>query len=576
MNPAGAAALLHDAEPGRALDSTTQARLTALDLDWDEAAQRHRVRIPAQANIAADTVGQHAHGPQADRTALRFVDDTTGAVHELSFAELADAAARLAVLLRERAGVARGDVVAVHSGQRVETVIAHLAAYRLGAIVATLSQLYGADTVAHVLNDSGARVLVTQDTVWAPLRHLRLRCPALRTVIVAGAAQADEVPFWQHRHCDPTASVPVATRAEDPALLVYTSGSTGQPKGVLHAHRILHAYKPTLELFNNLELREPGLVFWTAADWAWVGGLNDIVFPSLQFGHCLVATQRRYEPEWALQFMQQHGVTHTLLTPTALNRLAQIHTPRTRWPQLKLRTIFTGGEPLPGATLRWLHDELGVACNEGYGMSEVNHMIGNCSKLRPLKPGSMGWQFPGHVAALVDEAGQPVPDGEVGEIVTPADTPTLFLGYWNQPALTTGMRLGPWIRTHDLAVRDADGYYWYRGRNDDLIKSAGYRIGPVEIEEVLMQHEAVAQAAVVGAPDAERTQIVVAFIVLRAHAGAGGEDLDGALRAHVRAHLGPYKVPRSWRYMEQLPCTSTGKVSRAALRDLLQARTQPK
>jgi acetyl-CoA synthetase len=198
-------------------------------------------------------------------------------------------------------------------------------------------------------------------------------------------------------------------------------------------------------------------------------------------------------------------------------------------------------------------------------MSEVNHMIGNCQRLRPIVPGSMGWEFPGHVAALVDEAGAPVADGEVGEIVTVADAPTLFLGYWRQPELTQAMRLGPWVRTRDLAVRDADGCYWYRGRSDDLIKSAGYRIGPVEIEEVLMRHPAVAEVAVIGVPDAERGQLVQACVVLRA-GHAPSDRLIAALGDHVRRALGPYKVPRVVQFMAMLPHTTTGKVSRALLR----------
>jgi acetyl-CoA synthetase len=556
---------------GAAADAAAFADAVAgLDLDWDGAAKRHRIRLPERANIASDTVGRHAAGPKAQAVAVRF-EDGDGRTTDITYAGLDAASDRLAVLLRDL-GVERGCVVAIHTGARIETVVAHLAVYKLGAIAATLSQLYGPDTVRHVVADSGAALLITQEDVWRPIAaEVRTGCPGLAHILVAGdrSVVADgEILFNRHADVDPGDFRPAATRGEDPALLVYTSGSTGLPKGVLHAHRILHAYKPTLELFNNLELREPGVVFWTAADWAWVGGLIDIVYPALLFGHRLIATQHRFEAEWALGFMERHGVTHILLTPTALNRLAQVARPRERWPRLALRTIFTGGEPLPSDTVRWLHDELRVVCNEGYGMSEVNHMIGNCRRLRPVKPGSMGWEFPGHVAALVDEEGRPVPDGEVGEIVTAPDAPTLFLGYWKRPDLTVGMRLGPWIRTRDLAVRDADGYYWYHGRNDDLIKSAGYRIGPVEVEDVLAQHPAVAEAAVVGRPDPERGQVVKAFVRLAGQvstAGAG-DHLADALREHVRVRLGPYKAPRLIEIVDEFPRTSTGKISRAALR----------
>jgi acetyl-CoA synthetase len=537
------------------------ALLSRLRLEPVPGSTRYRIAIPECANIAADTAGQFATGSVAQRPALIF-EHLDGRIETTSYGELNARAARFAGYLAGR-GIGRGDVVAVHTGSRLETGIAHLAAYRLGAIVATLSQLYGPDTVRHILIDSGARVLVTQDTVWASMRSLRGELPALANCIVVGDAVAGEQRFEDCVASDEMAST-VKTRADDPALLVYTSGSTGMPKGVMHAHRIVHAYRPTLDLFYNLELEEPSLVFWTAADWAWIGGLVDVVFPAWMYGHPVVASQHRFNELWSLDFMARHGVTHGLLTPTALKRLAQVPAPRQRW-NLRLRTIFTGGEALPGETLDWLENELGIVCNEGYGMSEVNHMIGNCRKLRTIRPGSMGWEFPGHVAALVDDNGEPVADGEVGEIVTTDSAPTLFLGYWRRPDLTAALRLGKWIRTHDLAVRDADGYYWYRGRNDDLIKSSGYRIGPTEIEDVLLSHPAVAEAAVIGAPDPDRGEIVKAFV--RVAAGHTPSDaLVTELQQHVKSRLALYKYPREVEFIDDFPLTSTGKVSRAALR----------
>ena len=537
------------------------ALLSRLHLKPVPGAGRYEIVLPEFANIAADTVGRYAGGPAADNPALIF-EHQDGRVEVTSYGELDARAARFAGYLSDR-GIGRGDVVAVHTGSRLETGIAHLAAYRLGATVATLSQLYGPDTLRHILVDSGARVLVTQDTVWAPMRSLRRELPALEHCIVVGEAVAGEHRFDECVAAGRAAPA-VATRADDPALLVYTSGSTGLPKGVMHGHRIVHAYRTTLDLFYNLELEEPGLVFWTPADWAWIGGLVDVVFPAWMYGHPVVASQHRFDERWSLDFMARHGVTHALMTPTALKRLAQVEAPR-RHRNLHLRTIFTGGEALPGETLNWLERELGIVCNEGYGMSEVNHMIGNCRKLRPIRPGSMGWEFPGHVAALVDENGEPVADGEVGEIVTTDQAPTLFLGYWGRPDLTAAMRLGPWIRTHDLAVRDRDGYYWYRGRNDDLIKSSGFRIGPAEVEDVLLAHPAVAEAAVIGVPDAQRGQIVKAFVrVAAGHPRCAA--LVGELQQHVKARLASYKYPREVEFIDEFPLTSTGKISRAALR----------
>ncbi|MFO0995940.1 MAG: AMP-binding protein [Alphaproteobacteria bacterium] len=541
------------------LDDSLLARL---NLRRIPGAARYEIIVPEFANIAGDTVGHWATHGRADCDAI-IHEHLDGRVERLSYAELDARSRQCARQLAER-GVARGDVVAIHTGARIETAITHLAVYKLGAIAATISQLTGPDSLEHILNDSGAVALVTEDSVWASMREVRRRCPKLRHCIVVGAPAGDEEPFSALLEGEATFE-PVRTRAEDPTLLIYTSGSTGMPKGVLHGHRILHAYKTSLSLFFNIELQERGLVFWTPADWAWVGGLVDVVYPAWAYGHVIVSSQHRFDPEWALGFMAKHGVTHSLVTPTGLKRMAQVTRPRERWPALRLKTIFTGGEALPGETLGWLNSALGIVCNEGYGTSEVNHMIGNCQALRPIKPGSMGWELPGHVAMLVDETGEPVADGEVGEVVTTDSDPTFFLGYWGRPDLTAAMRLGRWIRTRDLAVRDEDGYYWYRGRNDDLIKSAGYRIGPTEIEEVLLRHPAVAEAAVIGSPDKERGQIVKAFIKLAA-GYSPSEPLVKELQGHVRSRLAVYKYPRQIEFVDDFPVTSSGKVSRAELR----------
>lgn len=543
-------------------DPAFEAALDRLGLVPTGDGTRRRIPLPAHANITADTLGLHAEGPRADRVAIRF-EGLDGAVADITYGGLDDAVRRLATLFATL-GITRGDRVAIHTDARIETVIAHLACYRMGVIATALSQRYGPDTLRHCLRDSGARLLVTEACAWQPVAGLRADCPALAHVLVVGEAGPGEIPFEDWRAAPPQSGPCLHTAAEDPALLVYTSGSTGQPKGVLHAHRLLHGYRPSIALFYDLSLDMEEAVLWTPADWGWVAAWVDTIWPALQLGHRLVCSPHRFEPVWALDFMALHGVTHTLLLPTGLNRLAQIPDPRAGR-SFRLRCIFTGGEPLPASTIAWVEEALGTVLNEGYGMSEVNHMIGNCRALRPIRRGSMGWEYPGHVATLVDEAGVEVADGEVGEIVTVPTTPTLFLGYWNQPDLTAAMRLGPWVRTGDLAVRDADGYFWYRGRSDDLIKAGGARIGPTEIEDALMAHPAVAEAAVIGVPDVARGQAVKACIRLAAGIAPDGA-LEEALRLHVRKRLGGYKVPRHFAFLAEMPMTSSGKVSRSALR----------
>ena len=542
-------------------DYLQDERLARLNLR-PEADGRQRIVIPEHANIAADSVGRHAAGDRADSPALIY-EAEDGDHERYSYAELDALAGAFAANLKTL-GVEEGTRVAVQTGQRPATAIAHLAAYKLGAIAVTVSELYGPDTVSHILTDSGAACIVTTDRSWGPFRSARERFPALRWVIVKGKANGGELDFNELLKGNGEAIEPVRSKAEDPALLIYTSGSTGAPKGILHGHRAIHAYNISTSLFYNLEVFEPDQVFWTPADWAWVGGLNDTVFPAWFHGHAIVACQHRFDAEWALTFMARHGVTHGFFTPTALKRLSQVSKPRERF-DIKLRSVFTGGESLPAETLRWLSNELKIVCNEGYGLTEFNHMIGNCQAIRPAKEGSMGFELPGHVAALVDDEGKPVPDGEVGEIVTAADNATRFLGYWNQPELTQSMRLGPWWRTRDLALRDEEGYYHYRGRTDDLIKSAGYRIGPAEIEHALLEHPAVADCGAIGVPDKERGELVKAFVLL--HQGhRGDDDLADELKELVKTRIGRFKAPRLIEFVGDLPITTSGKVSRKELR----------
>ncbi len=540
-------------------ETLDRALLEGAGFQWSSSRGRYYIPIPDRANIAADTVGRHAQGARRDHPALVF-EGEDGSVKNWTFAELDDLANRFAASLRAL-GVLPGSRVAVHTGSRPETAIAHLAIYKLGAIAVTLSQLYGPDTLAHVLGHSGASVIVTQGTIWQRFR--RESFPALEHRIVIGAAALNEREFRQL--CAEQGRVVTAdTVANDPALLMYSSGSTGLPKGILHAHRILHAYLPTVRLFYDLSMNDADAVFWTPADWAWVGGLLDLLLPAWAHGQTVVTTEHRFDAEWAFGFMGRHRVTHSFMTPTALKRLAEIAEPRRRWP-LALRVVCTGGEPLPGETLRWTEEDLGVVCNEFYGLTEFNHLVGNCRRLYPIRPGSMGKPYPGHETTLVDEAGKPVIPGDVGEIVAPADDPTLFLSYWKQPGVTDRLRLGPWLRTGDLARQDADGYVWYQGRNDDLIKSAGYRIGPAEVEDCLVRHSAVAEAAVVGSPDPERGMIVKAFVRLSA-GFEPSETLVESLKAYVKSNLAAYKYPRAIEFVTEFPLTSSGKIRRGELR----------
>lgn len=528
----------------------------------------YRIAIPEQANMAADTVGRFAHGARKDHPALIFEKEDLS-TETWTFAEVDAHSTRLAAALA-KLGIGRGARVAIHTGLRPETGLAHLAVYKLGAIAVTLSQLYGPDTLSHILDHSEAEAIVTRDTAWDRFRGSKF--PGLRHVIVVGVAGPGEIPFAQCLETSADGFRPAQTRANDSALLMYTSGSTGLPKGILHGHRILQAYLPSISLFFNMDLDDPTSVFWTPADWAWVGGLLDLLLAAWAFGHTVVTSEHRFDAEWAFAFMERRGVTHTFMTPTALKRLAETANPRERWPNLRLRVACTGGEALPGQVLTWCERDLRVACNEFYGLTEVNHLIGSCRALFPSLPGSMGLAYPGHGTTIVDPDGVELAPGETGEIVTPADDATRFLGYWKDPARTEDLHLaGKWLRTRDIGTRDANGYFWYHGRSDDLIKSAGYRIGPAEVEDCLVRHPAVAEAAVVASPDPDRGAIVKAFVRLK-EGERPSDALTRELQEHVKVRLAAYKYPREVEYVARFEMTSTGKINRKLLREAEIAR----
>ncbi len=522
-----------------------------------------RIDVPELFNMADATVGRHAASSHADAIALVCAASEEGIRRELTYRELDLEARRFASFL-QRHGVARGDVVICYASQGLTAALAHLAAYKLGAIIAPLSLLYGRDTLKHAIRDSRAPVIVTTRTAWDTLPGLREELPDLRTVIIAGDARSDEVSAAAYAAEQPiAASAP--TRSTDPALLLYTSGSTGLPKGILHAHRLVLGYLASVSLFYELQMREPGQVLWTPSDWSWIAGIVNVQMTGWFFGHTVVAGQGKFSPEWVFDFVSQHGVTHTFLTPTALKRMAQFVAPRERWPGVRLRAIGTGGEPCPSAVLDWSDRELGIPINEFYGLTEVNHLVGNCRQLYPPKPGSMGRAYPGHHLTILDDQGHPAPVGQVGQIAARRDDPTLFIEYWNQPERTAAMFQGDWVLTGDYAKVDEDGYFWYEGRRDDLIKSAGYRIGPAEVEDSLVAHVAVEEAAVIGVPDAERGQAVKAFVRL-APGVTASEQLAEELRQHVKTNLAVYKYPRYIEFVDAFPLTSTGKISRKDLR----------
>ena len=364
---------------------------------------------------------------------------------------------------------------------------------------------------------------------------------------------------------------PIATRAADPALLIYTSGTTGPPKGALMPHQCLLGNLPGFVCSHDGYPR-PGDLFWSPADWAWTGGLMDALLPALYFGQPIVGYRGRFDPERALALIEKYQIRNSFLFPTALKLMMKAFPrPRERF-HLSLRSVMSAGEAVGTTVFEWTRDALGVTVNEMFGQTEMNYIVGNAHESWPARPGSMGRPYPGHRITLIDDDGNGVPTGETGEVALNrfapdgSPDPVFFIEYFKNAEGTARKYTGDWCRTGDLAKADADGYLWYQGRADDMFKAAGYRIGPSEIENCLVGHPAVANAAVVPSPDETRGNVVKAFIVL-APGHAASRALEEDIRQHVRAHLAPYEYPKEIEFIDALPMTTTGKVQRRVLRE---------
>ena len=537
--------------------------------NFEELCLSFKWNIPEFYNIASDTVDQDIY---QNRIALiNFLQD--GKIEEWSFVDIKRYANKLANVF-DHFHLEANARVGIILGQCPETAIAHMACFKSGKISIPLFNLFGTDALHYRLLNSRASLVICDNIGLNKIFEIKDRLPDLKKIICIDSNDEKSNVFNFKNLLEQASDsyITKKTKASDPALIIYTSGTTGGPKGALLPHRSLLGHIPGVEIPHEfLSSSEPVTdLFWTPADWAWIGGLFDVLLPAWHFGIPVVSYRsQKFDPEVTFDLISKLEIKNTFLPPTALKMMKSFNPSKTV-KNLKLRTVGSGGEALGEDLLEWGKQILGVGINEFYGQTECNLTVSNCGAIMPTRQGSIGKPVPGHEVRIINENGELIKEpGLDGEIIVKSDTPVSFLKYWENDKATKQKVRDGWLHTGDFAYKDEEGYFYFKGRKDDIINTSGYRVGPSEVEDAVLSHPKVSMVAVIGIPDKLRGHIIKAFVVPRDHNNvlAENEILKRSIQNHVKLKLAAHEYPRLIEFVHELPLTTTGKIIRKDLRE---------
>ena len=537
-------------------------------LNYDHLYNTFNLNIPPKFNIASATIDKFAI---TNRIALKNLK-YNGGFENLSFRFIQKKSNQLANAL-DNLNLNKNDRVGIILGQCPETLISHISCFKSGKISIPLFNLFGIDALKFRLIDSSASAVICDKHGLEKLMKIKHDLPSLKYIICTDKKESDnDILFFDgllNRSKDEYKNV--NTNSEDPALIIYTSGTTGDPKGALLPHRILLGHIPGVEMpheFLSSDLSNNDC-FWTPADWAWIGGLFDVLLPSLYFGIPVISFRSsKFDPEFTFDLMEKFEVKNTFLPPTSLKMMKSFNLYKSR-DKLHLRTVGSGGEALGEELLNWGKEILNVGINEFYGQTECNLTVSNNGLIMKQKLGSIGRTVPGHKVKLMKDDGTFISKSDdEGEIVVQSNSPSIFSGYWNNDKETQKKIIDGWLHTGDYATVDDEGYFYFKGRKDDLINSSGYRIGPTEIENTILSLQEVEMVAVVGVPDELRGEIIKAVIVPREKSllKNKNENLKDKIKEHVKQNLAAHEYPKLIEFVKELPLTTTGKIKRNLIR----------
>jgi len=519
-----------------------------------------RWEVPDQFNFGRDVVDRYARDPE--RPALLW-RSASGAERRLRFDDVRRASNRVAHLFRSL-GIRPGEPIILMLPKVPEWQIVTVGALKAGALLIPSATLLRPKDITYRAGHSGAVAIIASGEARSHTDAVRSELASVRHFLeLAGPGEPasegwlDLLAACDAQPEDDAAGCPTA--ASDPALVYYTSGTTGPPKAVLHSHAYTYAHRLTASEWHGVR---DGERLWTTSDTGWAKAAYGVIFGPWSAGAEVVLFDGRFDPPTELRLLAELAPRVFCAPPTEFRLLVKEDLADFSAPQL--RECVSAGEPLNPEVIRAWEEATGITIRDGYGQTETILLVGNFPGV-PVRPGSMGLPMPGHRVAVIDDAGDVLPPGEIGEIALHGRPPSLFREYWKDAEATRRCRLGDWYLTGDRAYCDADGYFWFVGRADDVIISAGYRIGPFEVESALIEHPDVVEAAAVAAPDADRGAVVKAFVVLRE--GVHGDDaLAARLKDHVKRVTAPYKYPRIIEFVDALPKTVSGKIRRVELR----------
>ncbi|OUW59611.1 MAG: AMP-dependent synthetase [Alphaproteobacteria bacterium TMED199] len=537
--------------------------------NFEELSLTFKWNIPEFYNIASDTVDQDNY---QNRIALiNFLQD--GKIEEWSFIDIKRSANKLANVF-DHFHLEANARVGIILGQCPETAVAHMACFKSGKISIPLFNLFGTEALHYRLLNSRASLVICDNIGLNKIFEIKDRLPDLKKIICIDSNDEKSNVFNFKKLLEQASDsyITKKTKSSDPALIIYTSGTTGGPKGALLPHRTLLGHIPGVEIPHEfLSSSEPVTdLFWTPADWAWIGGLFDVLLPAWHFGIPVVSYRsQKFDPEVTFDLISKLEIKNTFLPPTALKMMKSFN-PNKTIKNLKLRTVGSGGEALGEDLLEWGKQILGVGINEFYGQTECNLTVSNCGAIMPTKQGSIGKPVPGHEVRIINENGELIKEpGLDGEIIVKSDTPVSFLKYWENDKATKQKVKDGWLYTGDFAYKDEEGYFYFKGREDDIINTSGYRVGPSEVEDAVISHPKVSMVAVIGIPDKLRGQVIKAFVVPMDHKNVlnQNEILKKSIQNHVKLKLAAHEYPRIIEFVYELPLTTTGKIIRKDLRE---------